>query len=367
MNKKNIFYIADFSLPNMSAYTLHVLKMCDAFSEKQFYVNLLLPFVEKDYDFMKTKKEYLLKSFFKIKKFFKKKHNRNIFFFLLYSLKILKFLNKQKPSLIISRSVLPALFLSLFKHKIILELHTEPRGITGLFFFVFKKFKSFENVKFILIHENLNKKLRLDNSNFIVLDDCVDFRDFEENHEKDSSCAYTGSYVKGKGIETIVKIAEQLPKIKFNLYGNIKTLDESLKYQIKKISNINLNDFKSYNEITKILAKNKVLLMPYENEIGVLIKGLDVSDYISPLKLFDYLASGSLIIASKKKVYDHILKDKFNCFLIDSTSPKIWGDLILELINEKNNFEILKLNAINTAKKYSWLIRIEKIIEFTKI
>ena len=58
-----------------------------------------------------------------------------------------------------------------------------------------------------------------------MLDDCVDFRDFEENHEKDSSCAYTGSYVKGKGIETIVKIAEQLPKIKFNLYGNIKTLD----------------------------------------------------------------------------------------------------------------------------------------------
>ena len=31
------------------------------------------------------------------------------------------------------------------------------------------------------------------------------------------------------------------------------------------------------------------------------MKGLDVSQYISPLKLFDYLASGSVIIASKKK------------------------------------------------------------------
>ena len=367
MNKKNIFYIADFSLPNMSAYTLHVLKMCDAFSEKQFYVNLLLPFVEKDYDFSKTKKEYLLKSFFKIKNFFRKKHNRNFLFFLIYSFKILKFLRGQKPSLIISRSVLPALFLSLFQHKIILELHTELRGITGLFFFVLKRLKFFDNIKFILIHRNLNKKLSLDNSSFIVLDDCVDFRDFEKSQEKDNSCAYTGSYVKGKGIETIVKIAEQLPKINFNLYGNIKTLDDTLKDHIKKKININLNDFKSYNEITKILSKNKILLMPYENEIGVLIKGLDVSDYISPLKLFDYLASGSLIIASKKKVYDHILKDKFNCFLIDSTNPKIWGDLILELMNEKNNFESLKSNAINTAKKYSWLMRTEKITEFAKI
>ena len=41
--------------------------------------------------------------------------------------------------------------------------------------------------------------------------------------------------------------------------------------------------------------------MPYEEKIGVSIKGLDVSQYISPLKLFDYLASGSVIVASKKK------------------------------------------------------------------
>ena len=34
-NEENIkiFYVAEFSLPNMSAYSLHVLKMCDALSE----------------------------------------------------------------------------------------------------------------------------------------------------------------------------------------------------------------------------------------------------------------------------------------------------------------------------------------------
>ena len=30
---KKIIYIADFSLPNKSAYALHVLKICDAFGE----------------------------------------------------------------------------------------------------------------------------------------------------------------------------------------------------------------------------------------------------------------------------------------------------------------------------------------------
>ena len=58
-----------------------------------------------------------------------------------------------------------------------------------------------------------------------------------------------------------------------------------------------------------ILKSNKILLMPYEKEAGVLIDDPDVSSYISPLKLFDYLASGSIIIASRKTAYSHILKN----------------------------------------------------------
>ena len=31
--------------------------------------------------------------------------------------------------------------------------------------------------------------------------------------------------------------------------------------------------------------------MPYPKKIGVLMKGVDVQEYISPLKMFEYLAS----------------------------------------------------------------------------
>ena len=44
--KKGLVYIADFSLPNMSAYALHVLKMCDAFSKKG-EVELILPYIKE--------------------------------------------------------------------------------------------------------------------------------------------------------------------------------------------------------------------------------------------------------------------------------------------------------------------------------
>ena len=77
-SNKMIFYIADFSLPNMSAYTIHVLKMCDAFSESNYDLCLLLPYRKKSYNIKKVQNDYLLKSSFKIFGFFKSKIKRNL-------------------------------------------------------------------------------------------------------------------------------------------------------------------------------------------------------------------------------------------------------------------------------------------------
>ena len=77
--KKYLVYIADFSLPNMSAYALHVLKMCDAFSELKYSVKLIIPYKSKKYSNDKIKREFLLKKKFDIISIFNKK--KKIFFF----------------------------------------------------------------------------------------------------------------------------------------------------------------------------------------------------------------------------------------------------------------------------------------------
>ena len=56
-----ITYIAETSLTNRSAYTHHVLKMCDAFSKKGD-VELIIPSVKKKLNFRKIKKNFLLKT-----------------------------------------------------------------------------------------------------------------------------------------------------------------------------------------------------------------------------------------------------------------------------------------------------------------
>ena len=73
----------------MSAYALHVLKMCDAFSEKKIEVNLLIQFLDKEYQ--KTKKRLYFKNSYKIIGFFNRKLKRNIFTNIYFSLKIFLF------------------------------------------------------------------------------------------------------------------------------------------------------------------------------------------------------------------------------------------------------------------------------------
>ena len=74
---------------------------------------------------------------------------------------------------------MPAFLLSLFGMNIFLEIHTEPRGVTKKIFNILRYFDFNNKIKFILIHKNLNKILKLKKKSFIILDDCVDIRDFK--------------------------------------------------------------------------------------------------------------------------------------------------------------------------------------------
>ena len=135
IKNKDLIYIADFSLPNMSAYSIHVLKMCDAASNFGYNVNLFLPHIAKDLNEKKISQKFLLKDKIFFNSIFNRKYKLNIFTRLLFSFSLIKKIKNYENSLIISRSVIVSLILALFQIKNILELHTETSGVTKVFFF----------------------------------------------------------------------------------------------------------------------------------------------------------------------------------------------------------------------------------------
>ena len=365
MVKKKIFYIADFSLPNKSAYSLHVLKICDAFSEfTNNNVELLIPFLDSNYSIKKIKKDYLLKYNLKIKFFFSKKEKLHVIKKIFFSLKLLSYIKKNSNvNLIISRSIIASLILAIFGIKNILEIHTELTGFTKIFFFL-TKFKIVKkNLNFIFINDYLRKKIKINKKKSLILCDAVDYRDFKVKNLNliKNTCFYSGSFAKGKCLEIILKLSKELPNINFHLHGNKQTIyDKSI--LDKKMKNVFFNGYLTYSELVKKIRNYKVLLMPYKKNVGVLIKNINVANYFSPLKMFDYLASGKTILASDLPVYRNILKNNRNSVLVKPDDIKSWKINIIKLLNDKKNK--LGNRALIDVKKFSWQKRTEKIINF---
>ena len=212
------------------------------------------------------------------------------------------------------------------------------------------------------IHKNLVKIFKPLKNSYICLDDAVDINDFKKikSNYKTKTCIYVGSFHKGKGVEKILKLAKKLKNINFHLYGDKKFLNEKL-----NISNLKIFDHIPYKRIPNVLSNYSVALMPYESRVSGRLKNINLVNYMSPLKMFDYLASSKIILASDLKVYNHILKHNYNSILVKDRIDK-WIYWITKIFSTKKKFNHLKNNAKKTAMKFTWQKRSKIILDFAK-
>ena len=108
--KLKINYISELNIPSKSAYSIHVMKMCESFSKLGHEVNL---FTIKSENLQKIFKEYDIKYKFNILSVFNK-FKLNFIIRILFTIKIFS-KNLNDESIFISRSIIFALFASALK------------------------------------------------------------------------------------------------------------------------------------------------------------------------------------------------------------------------------------------------------------
>ena len=120
--------------------------------------------------------------------------------------------------------------------------------------------------------------------------------------------------------------------------------------KIRSLRNFKIFPIVSYKKISKMINKADLLLMPYQSKISINSINFkdDISNYISPLKMFEYLASGIPIISSDLKVLREKLVNRRNSILIRNySSPFPEKKAINELSNNfhlRKNFKKLYIN-----------------------
>jgi glycosyltransferase involved in cell wall biosynthesis len=103
--------------------------------------------------------------------------------------------------------------------------------------------------------------------------------------------------------------------------------------------------------------------MPYAlKNISIDTKKVDTSKFASPIKMFEYLASGKPLISSNLPVLKEILINKNNCLIAKNNSAEEW----VKSINFLDRNTLLKKkiakNGLITAAKYSWFQRANAVV-----
>lgn len=377
---KNVLYIVNQRIPTEKAYGIQIAKMCEAFGSLGLNVFLIAP-----YRIGKIKNNifeyYGVKSNFKFKKIFSPdfylpgKLDRLAFYTKnIFSVFILAFYAlSHKADIIYSRDELPLYILSFFKKNLVFEIHK----FSAKKMLFYKRFKKL-NLKIIAVSKG-NKdellKLGFRESNIIIAHDGVDLKEFNIDLSKGQArsklslpqdkklIGYVGqlrTMGMEKGIDLAIKSLKSLPEnVNLVLIGGSK--DDINFY--KTLS-------KSENLIKRVIFKGSIrhdLIPFYLKAFDVLTMPFPYNRhyafYMSPLKLFEYMASKRPIVATDLPSVLEILNEK-NSVLVKPDDPNSLSDAINKFLNSPEFSKELAEKAFEDVKNYTWQKRAGRIFGF---
>jgi glycosyltransferase involved in cell wall biosynthesis len=352
----NILYArnADFDFPE--ANKIQVINMCRAFNENGYNTTLLA--FGKNIE--KIKEKYGIKNYFQAI-FIKEK----IRFFLLGDIILfLSFLIKNKEfKNIYTRDVIFAILAKLFfkRKKVFLEIHDIPKKCWWKL--IYKKSASMLDC-IVVISQGLRDgfiELGVNKKNIIVLHDAVNLSDFDISISKEIArkkvnlplektiVAYIGSTKEDHDIKILIEAAKKMKDIYFVIFGKEEEY-------IKKASLELLNfKFKGYTEQPALAYKAADILFAGYSEKVPWIK------YMSPLKVFEYMASKRPTIVADFPRTREILDESETYFYKSGDSNDIVNK-IKEILGKKEESEKKAENAFIKAKNCTWKKRASEII-----
>ena len=362
-----ILYIATSKIPSRDANSVHIMKMCQAFAEKNLNIELVIPkYGNRQLEGSDIFSLYGINKKFKITRInplFIKKMSIYSFFAVIYSI-------FKKVDLIYTRGLRIAFLASIFRKKFILELHNviTKKGDRIILKNIFKSRFLVKLVTITKILKDYFIDLGFSGGKIEVLPDAVDIRVFankKKEVKKKTKIGYGGHLYDGRGIEIIESLSNLMPEIDFYIWGGIEELLKYWRKRTRGIKNIHFNGFIRISDLAQELMNCNILLMPYQKKVTLRGNISDTAKYMSPLKMFEYMATGAPIISSNLPVLREVLKNNYNAILVESSDIDQWRKAVIFLIENLDVAKRIGENARHDViTKYTWDKRVERILKY---
>lgn len=364
-----LIYLANVRLPTEKAHGLQIMEMCRAFSQNGLEVELVVP---RRLNYIKDDpfNYYGIDPTFKIKKlpcldFISLKFG--IFGFWIESATFLLaariYLWFKHYDILYTREAIATMFFS----NVIVEIHSLPDRLVN---FVYRRAHKII-VLTLFLKDRLVKEGGVLENKILVAADGVDFKKFDIKETK-KDCRkklglpldknivlYTGHLYKWKGADTLLEAAAHIPNYLFVFVGGMENdlIRFSSLIKQKQLKNVLLVGQRPHAEIPYYLKAADVLVLP--NSATEKIS----SHYTSPLKLFEYMASGVPIVASGLPSLREILNEN-NAILVKPDSEEELAKGINQVLQNKEFVDKIAKKSQRDVLKHSWRERAEQIKSF---
>lgn len=381
-----LIYVANVKLPTTKAHGVQTIRMCQAFKSLGIDIELIVPkrknIIKEDiFNYYSVKEKFKIKKLFSIDLISVKFIGRfavhlqalsfalSVFFYVLCNPNYFN-----KDDIFYFRDEFSPWFLSLLNKNIYIEFH----GFDMRFKF-YKIFFSKIN-GLILVTKKAKERfinIGIKEKKILISPDGVDLSIFNINMSKEEArqkfnlpqnkkiIVYTGKFKTmgmDKGIHDILR--------------SLRMLDEKVVFVAAGGSNNDINYYKNKAKELNALDRtifvghvNQNILAIYQKAADALLMPFPFSEhyayYMSPLKMFEYMASKRPIIATDLPSIREILSEN-NAIIVKPDNPEnlAWG--IKKSLVDENLVNKITEQAFKDAHEYTWERRVERILGFIK-
>ena len=381
-----IALIAPTYLPARRANTIQVMKMAQAFTNLGHQVRVLVPGMadngqEGELQWEKLASHYGLQSVFEVVWLPVRPYMRRYD----YGFLAVRAAQKWEADLVYTRLPQAAVIAAWKRMETIYEIHDIPQGTVGpVLFRSYLKAPGARRLVTITqaLKDEIINRFGLKDSPppIVVALDGVDLDRYQDipkptdarrlfnaqsnlnMDEERFTIGYTGHLYSGRGVELMLGMAERLPNITFMLTGGEHEDVTNLRIRVesRNLRNVILTGFIPNSELPCYQAACDLLLMPYQRKVAG-SSGGDISKYLSPMKLFEYMACGRPILSSDLPVFREVLNER-NAVLIIPDDIDQWVENIEALISDSDTRRELSERAKMDVKQYTWKTRAERIL-----
>lgn len=348
MQTKKIYFVVNARMPSQKAYGIHIAKMCEAFIEAGYNLRLVVPARAAAGS---LKEAYGLRVDVPVVRMHSlvfERYERLGFFLMGVSFALISLWYLWRKRFAGEAFVIYTVDMDTFSNTLlplagttVAEFHS-PKCSTLLSRFFFKRARIVATNP--LIAEALQKTFNL--KHIPVEPNGVDESFFNLASSSGRRAVYVGRFYAWKGLEILPQAAKLLPDVEVKVVGGskeefIKVFGDAEGLQFAEVP---------FAEVKNELAAANVLLLT-----GT-AKNQDSNRYTAPMKVFEYLATGKPIVASRTEALVSLIPESLVHYCLPDDAQAL-AKAVQAALTEPGDAQM----RIAFAREHTWRVRASRI------